>query len=58
MERIETYRHHAAECRRLAERARSGEDRRVLLSMADSWDMLAEELELTKQVDQLRDDDR
>ena len=58
MERIEAYRRHAAECRQLAERPRSGEDRTVLLSMAQSWDMLAGELELAKQVDQLREADR
>ena len=45
-------------CIRLAGNARTGEDRTVLLGMAQSWDMLAEELEFKKQVDQLRDDDR
>jgi ATP-dependent DNA ligase len=58
MERVEAYRRHAAECRLLAENARTGEDRTILLRMAQSWDMLAEELEFTKQVDQLRDSDR
>jgi hypothetical protein len=58
MERIEAYRRHATECIRLAGNARTGEDRTVLLGMAQSWDMLAEELEFKKQVDQLRDDDR
>ena len=58
MERIEAYRRHAAECIRLAENAKTGEDRTVLLRMAQSWDMLAEELEFKKQVDQLRDGDR
>jgi hypothetical protein len=58
MERVEAYLRHAAECRLLAENARTGEDRTILLRMAQSWDMLAEELEFTKQVDQLRDSDR
>jgi hypothetical protein len=42
MQRVEAYRRHAAECRRLAENARTGEDRTVLLNMAESWEMLAE----------------
>jgi hypothetical protein len=44
MDRVEAYRRHAAQCRRLAENARNGEDRTILLDMAESWDMLAEEL--------------
>ena len=41
---LKAYRRHAAQCRRLAENAGNGEDRTILLDMADSWDMLAEEL--------------
>jgi hypothetical protein len=36
----ETYRHHAAEARRLASQA-EGREREVLLSIADGWDRLA-----------------
>jgi hypothetical protein len=46
MQRVYAYRHNAAECRRLAENTRVGEDRTVLLQMAQSWDSLAQELEL------------
>ena len=54
MQRVYGYRHHAAECRRLAENTRVGEDRTALLKMAESWDNLAQELErtLTKAEDQ------
>jgi hypothetical protein len=58
MERVESYRRHAVECRQLAENARTSEDRTILLRMAQSWDMVAEELELKKQVDQLRESER
>jgi hypothetical protein len=51
MQRVEAYRRHAAECRRLAENARTGEDKTVLLNMAESWEMLAEELELKTETD-------
>jgi hypothetical protein len=47
MQRVYTYRHNAVECRRLTENVRAGEDRTVLLHMAQSWDSLAQELELT-----------
>jgi hypothetical protein len=54
MHRVDAYRRHAVECRRLAESARTGGDRTVLLNMAESWEMLAEELELKlKQIDRL-----
>jgi hypothetical protein len=49
MQRVYAYRHNAAECRRLAENTRVGEDRTVLLQMAQSWDSLAQELELALQ---------
>jgi uncharacterized protein Yka (UPF0111/DUF47 family) len=41
MKTVEEYRQHADECRRLAERARTPEDRKALLSIATSWDKLA-----------------
>ena len=47
MQRVYAYRHHAAECRRIAENIRAGEDRTVLSKMAESWDNLAQELEHT-----------
>ncbi len=46
MQRVYAYRHNAVECRRLAANVRAGEDRTVLLHMAQSWDSLAQELEL------------
>ena len=56
MQRIHAYRHHAAECRRIAENIRAGEDRTVLLKMAESWDNLAQELEHTlKKVEDRKD---
>jgi hypothetical protein len=47
MQRVYAYRHHAAECKRLIENIRAGEDRTVLLKMAESWDSLAQDLERT-----------
>ena len=58
MDRVETYRQYAAECRRLADIVKNDENHAILLHMAESWEMLAEELELTKQVGELRDSDR
>jgi hypothetical protein len=56
MQRVYAYRHNAAECRRLAENIRAGEDRTVLLHMAQSWDSLANELELAlKKAEDQRD---
>jgi hypothetical protein len=56
MQRVYAYRHNAAECRRLAENTRVGEDRTVLLQMAQSWDSLAQALELAlKRVENQRD---
>jgi len=56
MQRVYGYRHHAAECRRLAENTRVGEDRTALLKMAESWDNLAQELERTlKKVEDQKD---
>jgi hypothetical protein len=58
MDRVDEYRRYAAECRRLAEAVKNDENRAILLDMAVSWEMLAEELELTKHVGQLRESDR
>ena len=56
MQRVYSYRHHAAECRRIAENIRAGEDRTILLKMAESWDNLAQELEHTlKKVEDQKD---
>ena len=41
MEKIINYRRHADECRALASRARSSEERTMLIEMADSWEALA-----------------
>jgi hypothetical protein len=38
---VSEYRDHAEECRTLARRARSAEDRNMLLNMADAWENLA-----------------
>jgi hypothetical protein len=41
MKKVEDYRQHAEECRSLAKRARSPEEREMLLKMAGTWDSLA-----------------
>jgi hypothetical protein len=41
MKKIEDYRDHAAECPSLANRARSPEDKAMLLNMAATWESLA-----------------
>jgi hypothetical protein len=41
MKTAEEYRQHADECRRLAERARSPDERKAILQIATSWDKLA-----------------
>jgi hypothetical protein len=41
----ETFRSHAAECRRLAKRADDDEYKSLLLSMAQTWVVLAESAE-------------
>jgi hypothetical protein len=41
MKKVEDYRQHASECRSLANRARSQEEREMLLKMAGTWDSLA-----------------
>jgi hypothetical protein len=45
MKKASEYRHHAEECRTLARRARSAEDRDMLLNMADPWENLARDRE-------------
>lgn len=43
MKKASEYRQHAEECRALAERMQSGEQRDQLLKMADTWENLAAE---------------
>jgi hypothetical protein len=42
MRTVQGYREHAAECRRLAARARTPEGRDAILKMAETWDELAD----------------
>jgi hypothetical protein len=41
MKKIEDYHAHAAECRSMANRARSPEDKAMLMNMAATWESLA-----------------
>ena len=41
MKTIEHYLQHAAECRQLAARARTPEDREMILKMVETWEELA-----------------
>jgi hypothetical protein len=41
MKKLEDYRAHADECRAMANRARSPEDKAMLMNMAASWESLA-----------------
>jgi hypothetical protein len=41
MKKAEEYRAHAAECLALARRTRDEEEKRQLLQMAETWEMLA-----------------
>jgi hypothetical protein len=45
MKKVEDYRRHAKECRTLAKKARSDEERKQLLVMGDTWERLAIERE-------------
>ena len=45
MKKTHDYRQHANECRALARKARSEEERQQLLTMASTWDILAVERE-------------
>jgi hypothetical protein len=40
-QKVEDYRRHAEECRSLARRSRSPEERKMLMNMTKSWDDLA-----------------
>ena len=41
MKKVEDYRKHVDECRAMAGRSRSPEERQMLLNMADTWESLA-----------------
>jgi hypothetical protein len=41
MEKLHEYRRHAAECRELAARARTPDEKRMLMEVAESWETLA-----------------
>ena len=41
MKKVEDYRAHAVECRLMANRARSPEDKAMLMNMAATWESLA-----------------
>jgi hypothetical protein len=41
MKKVKEYRAHADECRRMADQARSPEDKAILLNMAATWESLA-----------------
>jgi hypothetical protein len=43
MKKASEYRHHAGECRAMADRTKPGPQRDQLLEMARTWDKLAEE---------------
>ena len=47
MKTAEDYRQHAEECRQLASRARTPEERDMILSMAATWEELARSRERT-----------
>jgi hypothetical protein len=41
MQKVEDYRQHGEECRAMARRSRSPEERAMLLKIAETWDELA-----------------
>jgi hypothetical protein len=45
MKKVEDYRQHAVECRQMANRSRSPEERAMLSNMADTWQSLASDRE-------------
>ena len=45
MKKVQDYRQHADECRILARKARTDEERLQLMTIATTWDTLAEERE-------------
>jgi hypothetical protein len=53
LEKVIDYRNHAIECRQMAERARSSEEREMLLNMAASWDSLANSRERSLKAEQV-----
>jgi hypothetical protein len=55
MGRAEQYRHHAAECLRLARQTRDPTEKDLLLGMAEAWRRLAEHVKKTSDHD--ADDD-
>ena len=52
MKKVSEYRQHAAECRSLASGMPNEEQRDQLLSMAETWDQLADERERAKRLDE------
>jgi hypothetical protein len=42
MSKVSEFRNHAEECRALAQRTKSADDRAMLLNMAATWDSLAD----------------
>jgi len=51
MGRAEQYRHHAAECLRLAQHLHDRTEKDLLLGMAEAWRRLAEHVETTAERD-------
>lgn len=51
MGRAEQYRHHAAECLRLAQQSGDRTEKDLLLGMAEAWRRLAEHVEITAERD-------
>ncbi len=49
MKKASEYRKHADECRTLAKQMEQGEHREQLLVMAETWDRLAEQRDITSQ---------
>jgi hypothetical protein len=45
MKKVEDYRHHAAECRQMANRSRTPHERDMLTTMAKTWESLAADRE-------------
>jgi hypothetical protein len=49
MRRADQYRHYAAECMRLACRAKTDNEKRLLLQMAESWRKMADRAQQQEQ---------
>jgi hypothetical protein len=56
MGKAEQYRHHAAECFRLAQKTQDPEEKDTLLGMAAAWHRLAEHAEHTEHAETSGDD--